>query len=166
MPVVLAPRGIPRPQIPSQAGLAFPRGGLGPRAEDCHKLDPRRWPEHPIPTLLHDGRGRRQKGQGHCRAPGPRGKPLVTDLAKLTPAIDDTPTQRYGPFVQGAGIHHNPTPGPAGSPHVLDDIRGDLAPRQRQDPCGAGGRAGPKDGPKDRHCNVTLSPACGLGAVR
>jgi hypothetical protein len=78
MPVVLAPRGIPRPQIPSQAGLAFPRGGLGPRAEDCHKLDPRRWPEHPIPTLLHDGRGRRQKGQGHRRAPGPRGKPLVT----------------------------------------------------------------------------------------
>jgi hypothetical protein len=30
-------------------------------------------------------------------------------------AIDDTPTQRYGPKVQGAGIHHNPTPGPAGS---------------------------------------------------
>jgi hypothetical protein len=28
-------------------------------------------------------------------------------------AIDDTPTQRYGPKVQGAGIHHNPTPGPA-----------------------------------------------------
>jgi DDE superfamily endonuclease len=30
-------------------------------------------------------------------------------------AIDDTPTERYGPEVQGAGIHHNPTPGPAGS---------------------------------------------------
>lgn len=28
-------------------------------------------------------------------------------------ALDDTPTQRYGPCVQGAGIHHNPTPGPA-----------------------------------------------------
>ena len=27
--------------------------------------------------------------------------------------VDDTPTQRYGPQVQGAGIHHNPTPGPA-----------------------------------------------------
>lgn len=27
-------------------------------------------------------------------------------------ALDDTPTQRYGPHVQGAGIHHNPTPGP------------------------------------------------------
>lgn len=28
-------------------------------------------------------------------------------------AVDDTPTKRYGPQVQGAGIHHNPTPGPA-----------------------------------------------------
>ena len=28
-------------------------------------------------------------------------------------AVDDTPTKRYGPKVQGAGIHHNPTPGPA-----------------------------------------------------
>jgi hypothetical protein len=26
--------------------------------------------------------------------------------------IDDSPTQRYGPEVEGAGIHHNPTPGP------------------------------------------------------
>ena len=28
-------------------------------------------------------------------------------------ALDDSPTKRYGPHVQGAGIHHNPTPGPA-----------------------------------------------------
>src|SRR5437762_1303245 len=28
-------------------------------------------------------------------------------------ALDDTPTQRYGPHVEGAGLHHNPTPGPA-----------------------------------------------------
>jgi hypothetical protein len=27
-------------------------------------------------------------------------------------ALDDTPTPRYGPHVQGAGLHHNPTPGP------------------------------------------------------
>jgi len=27
-------------------------------------------------------------------------------------ALDDTPTKRYGPHVQGAGLHHNPTPGP------------------------------------------------------
>jgi hypothetical protein len=27
-------------------------------------------------------------------------------------ALDDTPTKRYGRHVQGAGLHHNPTPGP------------------------------------------------------
>lgn len=27
-------------------------------------------------------------------------------------ALDDSPTQRYGPCVEGAGLHHNPTPGP------------------------------------------------------
>jgi hypothetical protein len=35
--------------------------------------------------------------------PGPR----------LLFALDDTPTKRYGRHVEGAGIHHNPTPGPA-----------------------------------------------------
>jgi hypothetical protein len=49
-------------------------------------------------------------------------KPLVAGQARLTLALDDTPTQRYGPYVQGAGIHHNPTPGPAGSPHVYGHI--------------------------------------------
>src|SRR5262249_37762995 len=33
-------------------------------------------------------------------------------------ALDDTPTKRYGPKVQGAGLHHNPTPGTAGAPFV------------------------------------------------
>src|SRR5207248_810612 len=33
---------------------------------------------------------------------------------RLWAAIDDTPTARYGPCIEGAGIHHNPTPGPAG----------------------------------------------------
>lgn len=28
-------------------------------------------------------------------------------------AIDDSPTSRYGRHVEGAGVHHNPTPGPA-----------------------------------------------------
>jgi hypothetical protein len=40
-------------------------------------------------------------------------KPLVADADRLTFALDDTPTERYGPHVQGAGIHHNPCPGPA-----------------------------------------------------
>ena len=35
--------------------------------------------------------------------------------ARLVFALDDTPTKRYGPKVQGAGVHHNPTPGPAGA---------------------------------------------------
>lgn len=37
-------------------------------------------------------------------------------------AIDDTPTARYGPKVQGAGVHHNPTPGPAGEKFVYGHI--------------------------------------------
>ena len=37
-------------------------------------------------------------------------------------AIDDTPTPRYGPCVQGAGRHHNPTPGPAGEPFVYGHL--------------------------------------------
>jgi hypothetical protein len=49
-------------------------------------------------------------------------KPLVSGAARLTLAIDDTPTRRYGPHVQGAGVHHNPTPGPAGSPYVYGHV--------------------------------------------
>lgn len=48
--------------------------------------------------------------------------PLTTGSERLTLAIDDTPTRRYGPFVQAAGIHHNPTPGPAGSPRVYGHV--------------------------------------------
>ena len=33
---------------------------------------------------------------------------------RLLFGLDDTPTKRFGPQVEGAGIHHNPTPGPAG----------------------------------------------------
>jgi DDE superfamily endonuclease len=32
---------------------------------------------------------------------------------RLLFARDDTPTKRAGPLVEGAGIHHNPSPGPA-----------------------------------------------------
>jgi hypothetical protein len=37
--------------------------------------------------------------------PGPDGRMLL--------GIDDTPSQRYGRCVEGAGVHHHPTPGPA-----------------------------------------------------
>jgi hypothetical protein len=49
-------------------------------------------------------------------------KPLVSGDDRLALALDDTPTPRYGPRVQGAGIHHNPTPGPAGSPYVYGHV--------------------------------------------
>jgi hypothetical protein len=45
---------------------------------------------------------------------------LVYDIAnssaaagpRIKLALDDTPSSRYGPQVEGAGVHHNPTPGP------------------------------------------------------
>jgi hypothetical protein len=43
---------------------------------------------------------------------------LQRALLRLAPdgpllfAVDDSPTKRYGPYVPGAGVHHNPTPGP------------------------------------------------------
>ena len=49
-------------------------------------------------------------------------KPLLSGVQRLTLALDDTPTQRYGPHVQGAGVHHNPTPGPAGSAYVYGHV--------------------------------------------
>ena len=32
---------------------------------------------------------------------------------RITVGMDDSPTSRYGKHVEGAGVHHNPTPGPA-----------------------------------------------------
>jgi hypothetical protein len=49
-------------------------------------------------------------------------KPLLGGAERLTLAIDDTPTRRYGPRVEGAGVHHNPTPGPAGAPYVYGHV--------------------------------------------
>jgi hypothetical protein len=37
-------------------------------------------------------------------------------------AIDDSPTKRYGPQVEGADVHHNPTPGPAGQPFLYGHV--------------------------------------------
>lgn len=51
-------------------------------------------------------------------------KPLMRQTSgdHLLFAIDDTPTARYGPCVQGSGIHHNPTPGPAGEKFVYGHL--------------------------------------------
>ena len=34
-------------------------------------------------------------------------------VERILLGLDDSPTARYGPHVEGAGVHHNPTPGPA-----------------------------------------------------
>jgi hypothetical protein len=41
---------------------------------------------------------------------------------RILAVIDDTPTKRYGPKVEGADIHHNPTPGPADQKYLYGHI--------------------------------------------
>lgn len=54
-----------------------------------------------------------------CKAKGLAARLLTLLLVHLPTgerllfAVDDSPTKRYGPQVQGAGVHYNPTPGPA-----------------------------------------------------
>jgi hypothetical protein len=65
---------------------------------------------------------------------------VVQDLQPadtLTAAIDDTPTARWGPCVEGAGIHHNPNPGPAGEKFVYGHVWVTLALLQRHPSQGA-----------------------------
>jgi hypothetical protein len=62
-------------------------------------------------------------------------KPLLGSK-RLRVAIDDTPTARYGPEVEGAGIHHNPTPGPAGEKHVYGHVWVTLAALARHEDWG------------------------------
>jgi hypothetical protein len=47
---------------------------------------------------------------------------LASSQTRLLFGLDDTPTARYGPKVQGAGVHHNPTPGPAGEKFVYGHV--------------------------------------------
>jgi hypothetical protein len=42
--------------------------------------------------------------------------------SRVVLALDDTPTKRYGPKVEGAGIHHNPTPGPVGQAFLYGHV--------------------------------------------
>ena len=39
--------------------------------------------------------------------------PVIVTAAKIRLVLDDSPTKRYSRKVEGAGYHHNPTPGPA-----------------------------------------------------
>lgn len=54
-------------------------------------------------------------------------RPCLTRSRRLCVAIDDTPTPRYGPCVEGAGKHRNPSPGPAGAKFVYGHVWVSLA---------------------------------------
>jgi hypothetical protein len=46
----------------------------------------------------------------------------VLGRRRLLLGIDDTPTARYGPCVEGAGLHHNPSKGPASHSHLYGHV--------------------------------------------
>jgi len=48
--------------------------------------------------------------------------PAAATSKRIKLTLDDTPTQRYGPKVEGAGLHHNPTPGPANQPFLYGHV--------------------------------------------
>jgi hypothetical protein len=47
---------------------------------------------------------------------------VARGLGRLVFALDDSPTRRYGPCVEGAGVHHNPAPGPADQRFVYGHV--------------------------------------------
>ena len=46
---------------------------------------------------------------------------------RLLLVIDDSPTKRFGPEVEGADVHHNPTPGPADQPFLYGHVWGTIS---------------------------------------
>ena len=96
----------PRPPHRRQLAVRVRRGATTSAITTCSAAsDARPWrsPGSSLRILL-----KRLPGDGP-------GTPLVF-------AIDDSPTKRYGPHVEGAGKHHNPTPGPAGSPFLYGHV--------------------------------------------
>ena len=59
--------------------------------------------------------GRRADGMA---VPVLRAVETIIPPGRLRLALDDTPTRRWGPQIEGAGLHHNPNPGPAGEPFL------------------------------------------------
>jgi hypothetical protein len=49
-------------------------------------------------------------------------QPLLSPSERLLFALDDTPTRRYGPQVEGAGLHHDPSSNPAHPPFLYGHI--------------------------------------------
>ncbi|WP_406694401.1 transposase [Singulisphaera sp. Ch08] len=118
MPVVCSTRRAPRSPIHATARPPVPRGrrtvtswiraaGLSDRYRSCY---------------LAVAAAGKQADRIAARLLTEVVRPLLRGGTRLTLALDDTPTKRYGPQVQGAGVHHNPTPGPAGSAYVYGHV--------------------------------------------
>jgi hypothetical protein len=52
---------------------------------------------------------------------------IIVPGERVRAAPDDTPTRRSGRPVEGAGIHHNPTPGPADQKFLFGQVGGTVA---------------------------------------
>src|SRR5262245_44475385 len=100
-------------------GLLFARGrrtvtswlraaGLAPHFRPCYYL---------LTSI-----GRRAERLARCLLVRIAVPLLAGGSPRLLFGLDDTPTPRYGPKVQGAGIHHNPTPGPAGAKFLYGHV--------------------------------------------
>ena len=70
-----------------------------------------------LPCELSDARANRSPRSWWCLVL--RTLPLPE---RLLVVIDDSPTKRYGPKVEGADVHHNPTPGPADQPFLYGHV--------------------------------------------
>ena len=99
------------------------------RAALCPRLPHRRQLAVPaararLQARLLPARQRRTQGPGDRRGLAPLLLKRLPGDGPGTPlvfAIDDSPTKRYGAR-RGRGKHHNPTPGPAGSPFLYGHV--------------------------------------------
>lgn len=137
--MVLDPNAPPRPAEPRRVVWNLPTEGNPWIAALAHPLPARpAWRLAPLLLGILFARGRRTVARGRRVAgirhdfadysyflgsPGRQTQARAGALLRraleiagvgdrLLLALDDTPTQRYGPKAQGAGIHPNPTPGP------------------------------------------------------
>ena len=51
----------------------------------------------------------------------------LTPGSRILMGLDDSPTTHYGKHVEGAGVHHNPMPGPADGEWLYEHNWGTLA---------------------------------------
>jgi hypothetical protein len=121
--VVLLARRRPRPPVRPEARPAVPRGRPGPSPADRHRQDQGaklgdRYQSCYIAVAAASKRADRIARRLLTEVV----TPLVRGADRLTLALDVTPTKRYGPHVQGAGIQHNRTLGPVGSPYVYGHV--------------------------------------------